>query len=44
MLTKYDKKYKKKYGAVILCDKRLGSFSIQNPLFSDMKRVPDITP
>ena len=37
-LTKYDRKHKKKHGAVIQC-KRERSFSIQNPFFSDIKRV-----
>ena len=29
----------KKCGAVNQCDKKEGSFSIQNPFFSDIKRV-----
>ena len=37
-LTKIWEKYKKKYEAVIQC-KIWGSFSIQNPIFSDIKRV-----
>ena len=32
-LTKYDKIYKTKYGALCQSDKRRGSFSIQNLFF-----------
>ena len=37
-LTKYDKKYEKKYGAVTQCTSS-ETLPIQNPFVSDIKRV-----